>query len=1498
MIAHVKKYHSEAAKRKAEESAELSKLELLHASKAPRLTNENQTGGAVTTRGTKRGSDETKPDVKELKPELKPQEKHVKERTPLFVANVIKLGPAKRWKQNAVVNQKFMMTLDQQRSPKHTEDLNIEATYAIADATDELIEELKIPEDYWMTLQIGSKEHRREGLTGETWKIDVGDFTRRAAMTQAVLQNLSHVLNSGEFITNDVGFSASVLFSRPERKGGKRAGASPGQKIWDQMAKESKCVCEIKNKDSLCCARAIVVMREYAKRQAGEPNTFENIRQDRGVNTQQLKEAKKLHQDSSVPEGLCGLEEVHQFQEFLGPQGFRIMVVEATRGGVIFKGDQYEDADKIIALVKSVYVDEQNVERAHFDGLYSIPGFMNRSYFCKKCCKGYNSEDSAHHRCQANNCPACKRNTAKDDEGCQDFTLWSKPDRSCKICRREFYGEQCFRAHLIETVEEAKDVQKARERLQYQLQEPLTPILELKSTCKDFQRCPRCMVTYKVHKDFPHKCLHAQCRHCLDYVHAYEHKCHITSEEDKQFKRTLKQFREKKRINEVILGTIVEGLPDQSTQDDIDTLIAQRKKKLKDLEYINNGVPMAELKLRELQEKIMDELLEEGVPPENITLDMVKERLPKERQPKKIYADDLIFADIECLIDSSNTFIPILICYTKGRSKTIYHHWGTNCVGLFLDTVKQWAEAEKQEKGALPEYTVFFHNLKGFDGVLTTNALYTQNLKVTDQFGTGTKMLHFKHHNLTFKDSLNFLNMPLAAFPKTFGLTELKKGFFPHKFSRLEHFHYEGEIPELKFFEPQHMSEEKKKECETWHAEQVLKRETWSFQDQMLDYCKSDVQLLREGCLKFAQDTFKEAGFNPLTRCITIASTCHYFWRNHQMQPNTIAVEPVQGWGGLKVNQSKVALQWLYLEDLKLGGNRIRHTRNGGEQVLQIKGGRVTVDGYDPWTKTVYEFQGCEYHGCRKCKPNRRHVKTFHHPDRTVEELYQVTQRKLDLLRAAGYRVIEQWECDFSTAIKHCPKLQEQIEKMSWVPPLNPREAFFGGRTGLAKCYYRADEDENISYVDFTSLYPTINKYGTYPMGHPRIIVNPPDQNIDNYFGLAKVDVLAPEKLLHPVLPVKFNEKLLFPLCVKCAEDQAERPWYERINLCPHSNEERTMTGTWCTPELLKAVEKGYQILKIHEVWHFPEDQRKEGLFAPYVNTWLKHKTEASGWPSGVETEEQKAEYVRQYEEHEGIKLDPDKIEKNPGRKQVAKLMLNSFWGKFGENEYRTQTQTIQDADTWQKIVQDPTLIVKDVRIFNEDVMEVSTIKYEDAVASSGKINIFIACFTTALARLKLYAELEKLNEQVLYYDTDSVIYSCKPGEVKIPTGVFLGQMTDELEGDSITEFGSAGPKSYCYQTAKGKKECKNKGTKSSFEINQVLNCVSMMQHIEKELSDPLEQRRLMEIEIKNHFVTDNTRKTVSLTDLVKVFGVNWDKRVVDRATGMTYPYGYVRLCA
>ena len=294
--------------------------------------------------------------------------------------------------------------------------------------------------------------------------------------------------------------------------------------------------------------------------------------------------------------------------------------------------------------------------------------------------------------------------------------------------------------------------------------------------------------------------------------------------------------------------------------------------------------------------------------------------------------------------------------------------------------------------------------------------------------------------------------------------------------------------------------------------------------------------------MKFVQDFEKEVGFNPLIQGIAIASACHYLWRSNQMKPKTIATEPIVGWDGLRMNQSVVALHWLYNQDKKLGGNRIKHSPNEGEQVILLKEGKVKVDGYDPVTKTVYEFHGCEFDGCKKCKPNNRHVKAFRHPDRTVHEMFKATKKKIKLIEEACYKVVETWECHFKKELKTNEDLKNMVTDMAWCTPLDPRERFYGGRTGLCACYYETKEGEKIAYNDVTSLYPFINKHGTYPAGNPTIMVNPVNQNIHEYFGLAKVGVLAPEKLFHPVLPVRIKRKVMFSLCGKCAEDQQSLP--------------------------------------------------------------------------------------------------------------------------------------------------------------------------------------------------------------------------------------------------------------------------------------------------------------------------------------------------------------------
>lgn len=58
-------------------------------------------------------------------------------------------------------------------------------------------------------------------------------------------------------------------------------------------------------------------------------------------------------------------------------------------------------------------------------------------------------------------------------------------------------------------------------------------------------------------------------------------------------------------------------------------------------------------------------------------------------------------------------------------------------------------------------------------------------------------------------------------------------------------------------------------------------------------------------------------------------------------------------------------------------------------------------------------------------------------------------------------------------------------------------------------------------------------------------------------------------------------------------------------------------------------------------------------------------------------------------------------------------------------------------------------------------------------------INISVACFTTCSARLKLYGGIKQLHpEQVLYFDTNSIIYHWKPRQPELPLGNNLGEFT------------------------------------------------------------------------------------------------------------------------
>ena len=74
-----------------------------------------------------------------------------------------------------------------------------------------------------------------------------------------------------------------------------------------------------------------------------------------------------------------------------------------------------------------------------------------------------------------------------------------------------------------------------------------------------------------------------------------------------------------------------------------------------------------------------------------------------------------------------------------------------------------------------------------------------------------------------------------------------------------------------------------------------------------------------------------------------------------------------------------------------------------------------------------------------------------------------------------------------------------------------PRESLSGGHTMAFRLYYKCKNSEKIKYIDYTSLYPFVQKYGIYPEGHPTVIT----ENFSNkkYFGLIKCKIIPPRKL-------------------------------------------------------------------------------------------------------------------------------------------------------------------------------------------------------------------------------------------------------------------------------------------------------------------------------------------------------------------------------------------------
>ena len=278
-------------------------------------------------------------------------------------------------------------------------------------------------------------------------------------------------------------------------------------------------------------------------------------------------------------------------------------------------------------------------------------------------------------------------------------------------------------------------------------------------------------------------------------------------------------------------------------------------------------------------------------------------------------------------------------------------------VALFQgkDTVKDFCKwlFTPQHKGCI----VVAHNFQGYDGYFISDYLIQNAIKY-DIIYRGAKSLSMKvpDWDIKFIDSINFIPMALAKFPKTFGQDELCKGYFPHAFNKDENQNYVGPIPCQNDYGVNFMKPGERDAFIAWHDEQVANNYRYDFREEIIKYCRSDVDILHRCCLLYREMFRKETGIDPFNKALTIASYCQEVYRTNFLKKDTIAIfNNDRQW---KIKQSNVAVTWLsYIsekEDLY-----INHVRNGGEKRVEP----YSLDGYCEETNTAYEFQGCFWHG-------------------------------------------------------------------------------------------------------------------------------------------------------------------------------------------------------------------------------------------------------------------------------------------------------------------------------------------------------------------------------------------------------------------------------------------------------------------------------------------------------------------------------------------------------
>lgn len=756
--------------------------------------------------------------------------------------------------------------------------------------------------------------------------------------------------------------------------------------------------------------------------------------------------------------------------------------------------------------------------------------------------------------------------------------------------------------------------------------------------------------------------------------------------------------------------------------------------------------------------------------------------------------------------------------------------------------------------------TWFAHNAGKYDSIFVEKYMLEMHGQIPSKLQRGTRIMQmeFSANEVTFKDSLCFIPSALRAMPSSFGITELAKGFFPHKLMTVSYFeeaetqHFRVRRPPREVWETDFRRGKdglkEKKEMEEFLTRFYSTDDLWDLKEDSIRYCISDTVLLGNVLRVFSQECRNANPEWNVFANVTLPSAAMNLYMSTALPEKTLTV--VERYDALqRQNTVKWAL-WRMRNTPERYARYLNQLEFYEEELLKL---RWRSDD----TIEVYCFISCYDWGCIKCYPAQaRNLRK----DVPFFERYGKLKKEMALMeyhaRLEGWELQTIWEHEWNKVVKtkEYKDWYSTYEDLltDWIP-LDPRDAYKGGVSEIYKIYH----PQPFCMSDFVSQYPTsmlgfsfdprdnCRRTWDMPCGTVERTVHPSARQIEetNKLGIVKCRVIPPPRLYVPFLGyrapsmlVKNSYEVLYGLCRVCMEERMDGP-------CNHSDQQRSFTGTWTIAEVQYAVSIGYRLFDIGvEMWEYSD--RNNTLFKEFIVPFIVNKIMAkkeglvegdSFTPEG----QQVADYIEALTRR---RPQPQEFVDSPVKRTTSKLIINALYGKFGQRSVwpssRAFTESEADIKACDELLWNENVEIQSFELIPRVTVDgadevVAIISYEQNYAASrgeAKKHDMIAAHITAYGRIMLNETAQLLGTNMMGCDTDSLAHSLMD-PLPYHTGFRIGDL--ELELPEAKEWVANGRKSYMYRKLDGSTVCKQKGVSLKISMENVFTLENMLAMIQ-----------------------------------------------------------------